>query len=323
MKNTFNSLLIFLFCIDSFYLVIEEVSSIQTILATTEENDDFITLLVPHFLYPMESVSLTASIFMTVGIAHERYIAIKSPIKHRQSMRSNSARRIRLIKYIMIVIFCSFAINLPKFFEREIIWVVPTVEHGHKITEYSENNPKPILKATSLRKNSDYATYYNNLARLLLLGIIPFGLLAYFNYRIYRGMKLPSFLSDQENIKEQRKMQESDLATVLIGIVVVFVLSHALRIFLNIYEMIKKLQNDQTCYPTWLDVTKVLNDLFLILNSSSNMIIYCCLNSTFRKYLKQNFKKITRKFMCKKEIINNRQSYENVGRRRDTSENTL
>ena len=129
MKNTFNSLLIFLFCIDSFYLVIEEVASVQTILATTEENDDFITLLVPHFLYPMESVSLTGSIFMTIGIAHERYVAIKSPIMHRQNMRSNGARRKRLAKYVIFVVFCSFAINVPKFFEREIIWVDPVDDH--------------------------------------------------------------------------------------------------------------------------------------------------------------------------------------------------
>ena len=129
MKNTFNSLLIFLFCIDSFYLVIEEVASVQTILTTTEENDDFITLLVPHFLYPMESVSLTGSIFMTIGIAHERYVAIKSPIIHRQSMRSRGARRIRLAKYVILVVFCSFAINVPKFFEREIIRVEPVGNH--------------------------------------------------------------------------------------------------------------------------------------------------------------------------------------------------
>ena len=132
MQNTFNSLLIFLFLIDCFYLVIEEVSSVQTILATTEENDDLITLLVPHFLYPMESVSLTASIFMTIGIAHERYVAIKSPIKHRQSMRSNGARRARLAKYIILVVFFSFSINVPKFFERQIIWVDPSGNYGNK-----------------------------------------------------------------------------------------------------------------------------------------------------------------------------------------------
>ena len=176
---------------------------------------------------------------------------------------------------------------------------------------HSEKGLKPLLSATSLRKNREYAIYYNNLTRLLLLGVIPLGLLAYFNCMIYRGMRLPAFLSEQTSVKEQRKMQESDLATVLIGIVAVFVTSHALRIFLNVYEMIKKLQKgeEKSCYPTWLDLTKVLNDLFLVLNSSSNMIIYCCLNSTFRKYLRQYLKKLAGKLMCKKEVMDNRQSY--------------
>ena len=66
-------------------------------------------------------------------------------------------------------------------------------------------------------------------------------------------MRLPAFLSEQRSVKEQRKLQESDLATVLIGIVAVFVTSHALRISLNVYEMVQKLQKDEetSCYPTW------------------------------------------------------------------------
>ena len=133
MKNAFNSLLICLFCIDSFYLLIELVSSVQTMLETTERNHDFITLLVPHFLYPMASVSLTGSIFMTIGVAHERYVAIKSPITHRQSMRSTKTRRTRLIKYIVLVVLCSFAVNVPKFLETEVLWVDPSVDEGQGI----------------------------------------------------------------------------------------------------------------------------------------------------------------------------------------------
>ena len=170
----------------------------------------------------------------------------------------------------------------------------------------------PHLQATALRKNPYYSTYYNNLARLILLGIIPLTLLAYFNCMIYKGMKLPSFLSQQENVKEKRRMQESELATVLIGIVVVFVSSHILRIFLNVSEMIMVQDVINPCYPTWCQVAQTFNDLFLALNSSSNMIIYCCLNSTFRKHIKQYGKTFLSRLTCTQMSVANTVTYDNI-----------
>jgi hypothetical protein len=137
MKNTFNSLLISLFCVDSFYLINTCVMCVQTLLHTTGKNDDFITILVPHFLYPMMSITLAGSILMTVGIAHERHLAIKSPIKHRQSMTSSRARRNRLIKYVLIVTLCSFAINATKFLELEIVWSNPSMNKSMNATHMS------------------------------------------------------------------------------------------------------------------------------------------------------------------------------------------
>ena len=60
-------------------------------------------LLFPKLLYPLRIISFTASTFMTVGIAHERYIAIKQPIRHRQAMSSAKFRRINLMKYIILL----------------------------------------------------------------------------------------------------------------------------------------------------------------------------------------------------------------------------
>lgn len=40
-------------------------------------------LLYPYFLYPMQGISLTCSIFMTVAIAFERCNAIRKPFNHR------------------------------------------------------------------------------------------------------------------------------------------------------------------------------------------------------------------------------------------------
>ena len=132
MKNTFNNLLISLFCFDSVYLLLQVISGIQSQLEGMGGNYDIITILVPNLLFPMSSVTLTASILMTVGIAHERYIAIKKPIQHRQSMRSSSVRRNRLFKYIAFVIICAFAINVTKFMETEVVWKNASVTSGNE-----------------------------------------------------------------------------------------------------------------------------------------------------------------------------------------------
>lgn len=45
------------------------------------------------------------------------------------------------------------------------------------------------IRATELRKNVNYAIYFNNWARLLVLGIIPAAMLIYFNYKVYTTKK--------------------------------------------------------------------------------------------------------------------------------------
>ena len=40
------------------------------------------------------------------------------------------------------------------------------------------------ITVTDLRRNPDYAIYYNNWTRLVVLGIIPFAMLVYFNYKV-------------------------------------------------------------------------------------------------------------------------------------------
>ena len=64
--------------------------------------------------------------------------------------------------------------NIPKFMEAEILY-----ESQPNSTEF-----EPYLEVTPLRKDPDYAIYYNNWTRLVVLGIIPFAMLVYFNYKV-------------------------------------------------------------------------------------------------------------------------------------------
>ena len=98
MQNMFNYLLVSLLCADSAFLLLNITKSTLDHLILS---DYLYFKLFPYLIYPMHWVTMTSSILLTVAISHERYIAIRQPIIHRQQMRSAKSRRLRLIKYIL------------------------------------------------------------------------------------------------------------------------------------------------------------------------------------------------------------------------------
>ena len=124
--TTFNSLLISLFALDSIYLFFETIETFRTRFGLESKLH---IILFPKFIYPLTLISKSASIFMTVVVAHERYDAIKKPIQHRQSMRSAKFVRIKFLKYCFIVCLFAIGFNIPKFFEVELEWVNEMDDH--------------------------------------------------------------------------------------------------------------------------------------------------------------------------------------------------
>ena len=143
-----------------------------------------------------------------------------------------------------------------------------------------------------MRRNPLYIRYYITMTRLLFLGIFPFSLLVFFNYRIVCQMQVPSIIEALPAIERStRKTQEKDLAKVLIGIVVIFILCHTLRVLTDFYEMII-IDNIMLCnkagkvgVSSWLIQLNYFSKLMIATNSSISMVIYCLINSTFRQKL--------------------------------------
>ena len=144
-----------------------------------------------------------------------------------------------------------------------------------------------------MRRNPYYSIYYINPATLLVTGVIPLALLAYWNYIIYKEIKSSSTMFVQNSTRSVRQRngqkQENEFAKAFIGIVVAFVFSHSLRIVLNFQEAISTkavllcIENGKEGVPFWILITNEFNKLMLVINSSANIIIYCCMNSNFRK----------------------------------------
>ena len=117
MKNSFNFLLVSLACFDSTYLIGSILESVRKIFGFTSEAH---IILFPYLLYPMNQMAISGSIFMTVAIAWERYIAVHYPLDYNQAMNDSNAIRKRLVKYVGPVLVLAITFNLAKFFEASI-----------------------------------------------------------------------------------------------------------------------------------------------------------------------------------------------------------
>ena len=77
MRNTFNLLLISMIAFDSWYLF---GSILENFRRNFGLGTNVHTIMFPYFLYPVQSVAMSGSIFMTVAISLERYFAVHHPI---------------------------------------------------------------------------------------------------------------------------------------------------------------------------------------------------------------------------------------------------
>ena len=116
-NNIFNHMILILFIADGLFLSVMAIIKMDDKLGW---NNRVMLIVWPTFLHPIAKIFLSLSIFMTVGISHERYIAIKNPIIQRQKMSSAKCRRITLVKYILPILCCATGFNIPSFLEFEV-----------------------------------------------------------------------------------------------------------------------------------------------------------------------------------------------------------
>ena len=158
---------------------------------------------------------------------------------------------------------------------------------------------------TNLRKDPLYSIYYISLCRLIVLGIIPFTLLTFYNHAIYKNIRHTSKLIVGNISSAPRRTQENELARVLFVIVGLCIICHAPRFCLNLYEMVwinnailcLNAQKDE--FPSWMYNVQEFSRLLMILNSTVNSVIYCCFNTKFRKQASKFRRTVTSKFVTK------------------------
>ena len=265
LQSFFNQLLMVLVVFDLVYLITMMLESIRKFGLESELH----TLLLPHLLYPLNAISMMGSIYMTMVVGMERYRAVYHPMEYSRVANDASTHTDRLIKYVSPITLFAVVFNIPKFFESKVV--------------YTEHDKNVYIEVTDLRMSTMYITWYHNWARFIVLGIIPFIAICYLNYKIY--------LVISERRKSGTRKQDDNLSVVLMMIVASFVACNLIRIFLNMHELtvIEEIQlcrcSDLGGFPVWIVILGFISHIFLVINSSTNLLIYCMFGTKFRKVL--------------------------------------
>ena len=223
LKSSFNQLLAVLASFDLLYLITMFLESMRILGCET----DFHIFMFPYFLYPINFIAMTGSIFMTVAVATERYIAVYYPLYYNKILTDTTSHRGRLLTYLLPVTILAIIINIPKFLESK----VAHMEDG-----------SVYIDVTDLRTHYLYITYYHNWFRMMVIGIIPFCAIFFLNISIYLSVK---------RRRKGRRRKEEHLSLVLIIIVSTFVICNLPYLLLNMHEIFV-LDNIDRCNETLL-----------------------------------------------------------------------
>ena len=130
--------------------------------------------------------------------------------------------------YIVPVVFSTLLWNIPRFMELETCFV--------NTTEAGVGTKRPSICPTNLRLSVAYTRDYILLSNFFVMTLLPFILLAVFNYLLFRTIRESGRVNHKTTARQRR---DQKIAAILILLVTVFGSCNFVRIITNVYEVRK------------------------------------------------------------------------------------
>lgn len=212
---------------------------------------------IAPFLYPISIIAQTVSVYLTVIVTLERFVAVCHPLQARSYCTYGRARL-----YVWLTVIFATLYNGTRFFEVDCC----NISYDEKL-QYIMYEARP----TKLRRHPLYINVYINGFYVVFIYMVPFIMLAVLNAAIYRQIQRAN--AERQRLSRLQK-REIGLATMLLCVVVVFFFCNILALVANTMEAINGLIIDQ--------LIKTSNMLVTI-NSSVNFVIYVIYGKKFKR----------------------------------------
>ena len=132
----------------------------------------------PHLVlavYPLALIAQTVSVYLTLTVTLERFVAVCHPLQARSLCTYGRARL-----YVILIILLSTLYNLPRFWEVQIEELPPEPRYNTTLYE---------VRMSPLRDNPFYISIYIHWMYLIFIYFLPFSSLAVLNAAIYRQVR--------------------------------------------------------------------------------------------------------------------------------------
>lgn len=215
------------------------------------------------FAFPFALVAQTASVYLTLALTAERWLAVCRPLVARTA-RSPARARLAAIGAVVFALLY----NAPKFLEARV-YRRGSIDGEHVFCVTASDFRSPL-----------YVTVYIHWMYLVVMYFVPFSALAVMNARI--AVRVRRAAAERARLSRGAR-RELGLASMLLGVVLVFFLCNLLPLVTNTYEAFYGGE------LAGLDPLVKVSNLLVMLNSSVNFLIYVTFGEKFRRVFLKMF----------------------------------
>lgn len=213
---------------------------------------------IQFYVWPVMLTTQMSTVWLTVLVSLERYVAICFPLKAAVVCTMTKARRAVAAIYVVSIVY-----NIPRYFEMRV-------------------NQDLQLERTAVGSSPLYRYFYSCALYSLCLYFVPLLLLVFLNVRLVMALRRGK---KQWQSLQFRQKKEQNLTVIPLTIVLVFFICGSPALTVNVIDSISPQVFAQTIFLNLM----LVGNFLVVLNSASNFVIYCLLGKKFRSKLTQLF----------------------------------
>ena len=250
----------------------------STVLLTVFTNHivffDSIIRWLPHDLriylqvcgWPLEYLANTATIWMTVLIAVNRYIIVCLPLRASQWCTLSKVKIQLAVFLVLVVVY-----NIPEIVRLRIVY--NTWDNG--------SSYEASFDSTMQYSYPKFYAVYDYILQVIVMLCLPLFILTLLTIRLIKAMKAHRRM--QADTQRQHSQPDNSVTFSLVIVVIVFIICRTPMLILRLMLLLGRW--DVVTFPS-LDI---MYSTLLNLNSAVNFVIYIIINRRFRNVLFATF----------------------------------